>query len=220
MKVINTNKGARHCGEAPVDFMYNVEQEILLDDNSKIFVQIQTIPSGEMFYAVNTTSLFANEELADPIEMYPELKKASKSKYYNNFKELDKELDATIKETMEELDDTLYNNGIRFGAQFNSKGLNVYVEAVAHLSKEDKYIYLQIKRVKDNNTYTVTEKSIFMRMEMGDFYPAYFGEKSSVPFVVETDNLDNLGEYEYLKNDFIDMNKMLDEKIAELKNSK
>lgn len=209
MKVIDTKVDVKHCGNAPVDFKYDLEQEVLLDDNSRVYVQIQMIPSGELYYVVNTTSLFGEEELADPIEIYEELKQTKKSKFYKNFKELDAVLDNTIKEVMDKLDDTRNFDGIRCGAQFNSKGINKYVEEAFYLDKENKCIYLQIRKTKGDISYSITESSIFMRMDMGDLYEVYFGDKPDVPFIIEVDNINQLGQYEYLKDEFVRIEQIL-----------
>ncbi|MBO4694840.1 MAG: hypothetical protein J5656_02810 [Clostridia bacterium] len=218
MKELGTRCEAIKCGEAPMDFNYVAEQKLQLDDDSIVYAQIEWSFWGEDLYAISPCSYFENQpDLNKCIEAYDSLDASNASKYFDVFKKLDKKLENKVKETKEAVDDTKYNGGIRFGAKVNSKGLILYVEAVAYLKKENKYIYLQAQRNKGETTFSLTEKSIYMRMELDQMYDSYFSGNGPVPFLFESSNLDDLGEYSYMRADFEDLDKKLKEQESGLK---
>ncbi len=218
MKIVDTKYDAQFYGEALVDLMHTIERELLMEDDKHVYVLIQSYPFGDIYYVVNSKSCFGDTtDMPEPLEMYHELSETKESKYNQIFVELDKELYEKVKETMDQVDDTKYCGGIRYGAQFNNKGLNTYLEGVTYLSKEDKYIYLQVYQNMEGITYSVTDTSIFLRMELGPMYAAYYGKKPEVPYLIETNDLEALGEYNYLKDDFIDLKGRLDKKIEDMK---
>lgn len=115
----------------------------------------------------------------------------------------------------QKIDDTRNNEyGIRFGAKFDNKGLNHYAEAVAKIGA-DKYLYMQVQRIDNVSHYSITEKSIYLRMNMGELYNSYYKEAKEITPLIEIDNLDELKEFGYLKDAFIRIDTILDELIKE-----
>ena len=214
MKTLKTRKNVQFKGPAPIDFIFTVEKKILDNDGRIVFVSEEAIPCFETQYIVSELSLFEDDphDFANYIslENYNSLDEALQSSYYKYFKRTDAIIDKMIADVLSQVDDTKFMNGIRFGAKIE-KVLKYYGEAVVYLSKTDKYIYLQIVQTKEKVTYTVTETSVFMRLELGELYEAYYGDKPQVPFIVEINTLDNLGEYDYLKEDFENMLERLEE---------
>ncbi len=222
MKIIDTKFSSYVYGNAAVDLLSTIEREIVIDDGKHIYITVQSDPTGEMYYVVSLKSSFGeNIDMPKPLEIYSELSKTKKSKYHQIFVDLDKELEEKIRVKLDELDDTLKSgsHGMRCGAQFNSKGLNTYIEEAIFISKEDKYVYLQIYQNKDGITYSITDTSIFLRIELGYLYSTYYGDKPEVPFLLKTNDLDALGEYNYLKDDFVELKGVLDKMVEEMKNS-
>ena len=221
MKVSKTKCEAIKCGDAPMDYNYRAEQKIQLDDDSIVYAQVEWSLWGEDLYAISPHSIFETEpDLNFCIEAYDSLDGSKQSKYYAIFKKLDKAIEKKTKETLELADDTKCNGGIRLGAKVNSNGLVLYVEAVAHIKKDNKYLYLQAQRIKGETIFSLTEKSIYMRMELDQMYDFYFKGKGPVPFLFETKNLDYLGEYSYMKDDYVQLKEMLEKAEQELNDNK
>lgn len=209
MKTLKTKVSEKFMGPAPVDFIFVAEKKILNNDGKIVYLQAESIPFGGLHYYATEISFFDKEienlEINSPLESYDNLETATKSIYYKYFKKLDNLLEKRIREVYSYVDDTKYCGGIRFGAKADKNGISYYCEGVAHLIKTDEYIYLQVVMNKDSISYSVTKTSIFLRLELCDLYETYFDNLVEVKKVVDTNDLNKLNEYDYLKDDFEDI---------------
>lgn len=121
------------------------------------------------------------------VEEYDSFVDAAESPFFYWYLEIDKATDEKVQEVLSNLDDTR-NFGIRHGAGFEHGCLRYYMEAF-NTHEPEKREYFQIIQEGDNYTYSVSHESYFMRIEMGDIYPFYFGKKKQDPeyFIKVTD---------------------------------
>ena len=125
------------------------------------------------------------------LERFDSLQDAAGSEFFKFYLELDRATDKKVAETMDRVDDTRYF-GYRVGAGFNTRGPVSYIEAFNGANPE-KREYLQIEEYSDGTEhFSASHESCFMRMELGTFYPIYFGNSREPEYYLSVDNLDDI----------------------------
>ena len=179
---------AERCGHAPMDYMYWGEIKIQNEEGKTYYVRNFYYPEGErmevMTEEVHEKFVKAAEageypEGIELLEVYDSMEEAASSQFFKWFLELDRATDGKVLETMRQVDDTRYY-GARYGAKLNRGGMTYYMEAF-NTQYPEKREYFQIVENGDECRFTVSHESYFMRMELGELYPAYFGEKKQGP---------------------------------------
>lgn len=129
------------------------------------------------------------------MERYDSLIDAGNSPFFRYFLDLDQATDEKVTEIMSHLDDTR-NYGMRVGGGiFGGEG-RCYLEAFNTNNPADRE-YLQIIQTKDGYTYSASHESYFMRIELGDLYPIYFGEKREEEYYVRIKDFSELRERDF-----------------------
>ncbi len=132
-------------------------------------------------------------------ENYECLDECKESKYLSLFDDVRFVLGKYQEEILEKLKDTKYN-GPRCGASLDNKGITYYIESCSHISAIDTYYYIQIKCNNGKYHYSVTDKSIFLRIQMGIVYKSFYDDEE-VKYYVTSDNIDDLEAIPYMKED-------------------
>ena len=179
---------AERCGHAPMDYMYWGEIKIQNEEGKTYYVRNFYHPEGErmevMTEEIHDKFVRAAEageypEGFEPLEVYDSLEEAASSQFFKWFLELDRGTDGKVLETMRQVDDTRYY-GARYGAKLDHGGMTYYMEAF-NTQHPEKREYFQIVENGEERRFTVAHESYYMRMELEELYPAYFGTKIQEP---------------------------------------
>jgi hypothetical protein len=219
---LEVNKEYYYCGDSPLDLEFLVEIKFIDDDNKEKYVyEIRTQYALEC--GIITKSLFKQrtdnmEQYV--IERYHTVKESKGSKYYKLLKDVDFVTGKYSDEVYDMEDDTKYT-GPRCSAMFTKDGLTYFMESCSHINKTDKYYYIQVKCNNGKYHYSVTEKSMFLRIMLGDvLYFTYFDNKNKeIPNLISSDNIDDLEEIEYMKEDALKDKMLLDKYIKKINSS-
>ncbi len=203
MVKVEVKKHYHQIGCAPTDLNFQVEIKFIDDDNTEKFVYGIADPTYSE-YGVSTKSIFSHIEGSENffdymVENYDDFDECKESKYLSLFEDVDFVLGKYQEEILEKLKDTKYS-GPRCGASLDQNGTTYYIESCSHISATDTYYYIQIKCNKGKYHYSVTDKSIFLRMQMGAVYNSFY-EDEEVKYYITTDNLDDLVAIPYMKED-------------------
>lgn len=221
MQKIEVKRNYFQSGEALVDLDFQVEIKFLDDDNSEKFVYEMR---GYDFIEIGiaTKSVFTPFEKENCyefaqkyiIESYDSIDDIKESRYYDLLNDVHCVTDEYINMVYDELDDTKYF-GPRCGGKFTHKGLTYFIESCSHINATDKYYYIQVELINGKYHYSVTEKSVFLRMQLNDMYRFYYDD-IEVPYLINSDNIDDLEKIEYMKEDALKDKEILDEFIMNL----
>ncbi len=198
MKTLQINKTYQHAGHSPLDLAFLVEAQILDDDYKMKYLFIEVWPLGTN-YGITSEKIIDNPDIKEEPIYFESLKETKESKYKDEFAKMNKVLKRYVKKVYAQIDDTKYY-GYRCGAKLDSNGFTYYIESTSYIKKEKKYYYIQIELNKDKYHYSVTEKSIFLRMELGDIYYLNYEDKK-VPYLASGDKTDDLSSIPYMKED-------------------
>ncbi len=222
MQKIEVKRNYFQSGEALVDLDFQVEIKFLDDDNSEKFVyEMRGYDYIEM--GIATKSVFTPFEKEEDcyefaqkyiIESYDSIDDIKESRYYDLLNDVHYETDKYINMVYDELDDTKYF-GPRCGGKFTHKGLTYFIESCSHINATDKYYYIQVELTNGKYHYSVTEKSVFLRMQLNDMYRFYYDD-IEVPYLINSDNIDDLEKIDYMKEDALKDKEILDEFIMNL----
>lgn len=211
-----------HCGEALVDIQFAIQIKFEDEDGSiKYAYKINNPEWNE--YGISLNSVFNPMEETNEAqlefdkgisELYSTIKECKKSKYYSLFKDLDFVCKKYSEEIYEAIDDTKYT-GPRCGAMYDSEGLTYYIESCSHISATDTYYYIQVKYNNGKYHYSVTDRSIYLRLQMKEFYNSYYKD-SKVNYYIDSDNINDLEKIEYMKEDALKDIEILDEFMSKL----
>lgn len=183
------------CGTSPLDFSCNGYLH-LQDEARNDFTVLANFSSEEdHLYAIHgKPERISNNQLeeSDLIESYSSVAEAADSPFFQYYLELDKATDEKALETLSRLDDTK-NYGVRIGAHIFKSQWEGYLEAFNDKAPE-RCEYYQIIRSESGYAYSITHKSIFLQIEMGDVYPALFSRSQETPLYLL--NVSNLSEAE------------------------
>lgn len=182
------------CGCSPLDLKFTVEGVAIDDLNHRKYIYIISDPDGNE-YGVRDASVFGKPHITSK-EIYENLEEAKQSRYYLIFVKLDSIINKYIKDIYHKLDDTKYS-GIRCGSYLTPKGLRYFVESCSHINGTAKYNYIQIQSINGKYHYSITNKSIFLRMQLGDMYNLYYDNKEDIQYLVDSDNYDDLASVEH-----------------------
>lgn len=201
MEKVSINAMHRFDGPAPIDYSFIVELEVKMEDGTNYFLYAEYPANDGEYYFVNKVSFLYNQNLYDPIEIYDDFDEAVKSFYGEEFKELKNVLDEYVDLVLEAVDDTCNFDNYREGANITSKGFARYGElATDHLENGNK-LYFQVKKIGDKNLYSITDKSIFLMLDMGPLYEEYYKNKE-FNYLFQGDDLAQLGKYKKYEKEF------------------
>ena len=156
----------------PLDTLSYEEAEKLLKNPEKI----------EKIYAGETVEGFEDISAWTTLETYENIDDAIDSDFFRYFLEIDKLTDDKVREVYAELCDTA-KYGRRFGCQVSGKGVMAYEEMYDEQCPERKQ-YFQVVDIDGKTTYSASHESVFMWLEMGDFYSAVFGEREEPKYYI------------------------------------
>ncbi len=212
MKKIGTKIIAEQIGMAPMDIGVTAECKLQGDDGDIVYVQVSFTPYTSI-YMVSKSSLYEDISPEDMIklESYESLEEASESQFFLDFVELDKLTDQRMEEELKKTNDTRYSPAyIRSGVDFGKDGYTIYVEGYNN-NQPERNEYIQIRKTGSNVIYSVSHTSYYLQYMLGDMYEAYYGKPEKQLYVIETESLDNLGEYEGYRESFEALLNLLDE---------
>ena len=215
MKLLTPKYHIVQVGKTDMDNVYIVEQEVVLNEGKSIFAGTQVDENFEQHFYVSERSLGDPKATEDDLEVFMKKEEASEAWPDIDFDMLDDDISKLIEDYFKSLDDTALHGGIRGGARNTKDGIINYVEGVVEHTKDGKLLYLQIIRENGRNLYSVTDTSMYMRMHLGPLYNEYFENKKDVAYLYEGDNLDELGNLDYLKDIFEELNFQLDQHLVD-----
>ena len=204
---------AERCGQASMDYMYWGELKIRNEEGKTYYVRNYYHPEGECMEVITAEMhdkfVQAVEEGELPedfeaLEAYDSLEDAASSQFFKWFLELDRETDGKVLETMRQVDDTRFY-GVRYGAKLDHDGMAYYMEAF-NTQYPEKREYFQIVENGDERRFTISHESYYMRMELGEIYPVYFGTKIQEPeYFIDVRDLGELDSRNHYKMIFEDL---------------
>lgn len=209
MEITNTTITAEQAGNAPFDYFYGGELELTDKDDNKLYAQACFWPTGESLYGINKVSMYEEKYLdeSEYLEEFENLEDAINSDYSKFYLELEKLTDKKVTETLEMVDDTK-NYGIRIGAKYSENKV-MYLEAYNSDRPEDQEYY-QIIWTNGKYEYSASHTSNYMRIELEDIYPIYFGKENEQAYFFKGNSLNRLGKYKSLKPYFEALQSVLD----------
>lgn len=216
MKLLEPKTYVKQVGENYLDNCYVVEQEILLDDGGHMFAGIQVSEKFDQWYYVAAKSLTDPELKDNEFRAYKRKNNASKFWPEIDFDALNRRMEKLFDEYFESLDDTALHGGIRGGSKNTPQGMIHYVEGVVSNTKKDKTYYLQVVQNNDKKHYSITDNSIYMRIHLGPGYDDYFKNPKDITYFFDGDDLEKLGNMDFLKIFLEDLSSGLDEHIKEM----
>ena len=205
---------AERYGHAPMDYMYWGEIKLQNYEGNIYYIRNFYFPEGENM-AVLTEEMHDKymqaekegeiQQDIEPLEAYESLEEAASSQFFKWFLELDRETDGKVLETMRQIDDTRFY-GVRYGAKLDHNDMAYYMEAF-NTQHPERREYFQIIENGDERRFTVSHESYYMRIELGDVYPGYFGRKMQEPeYFIDVRNLEQLdSSYHYYRMIFRDL---------------
>lgn len=217
MKLLEPKCYIKQVGATDIDNCYMVEQEILLDDGGHMFACVQVDEEFVARYCVTEKSLTDPTLKASEIKVYKKKKNASKYWPEVDFDALDHRMEQLFDDFVESLDDTALHGGARGGTNITNEGMTHYVEYALYNEIDDKNIYLQVIQNNGVNHYSVTDTSIYMRINLGPQYDGFFKTKKDVVYLFDGDDLDTLGDYDYLKGAFEELVVQLNQHVNDVK---
>ena len=222
MTKVEVKKNYYQYSPSPLDLNFQVEIKFIDEDESVKYVYA-IYESNYSEYGIITKSIFEpmkRPESFEPfiVESYQSLDDTVNSAYASLFDDVDFVLDKYVDQITSEIEDTKYS-GPRCSAKIDSKGLTYYSESCSYISKEDKYYYIQVTKNNGKYHYSVSDKSTFMRTQLGAMYSIVFGDYSEVEYYVSSDNVDDLEAITYMKEDALKLKDFLDEFITSQKDN-
>lgn len=142
-----------------------------------------------------------------PLEQYESLVDAASSPFFSWFLKLDRDTDDKVAKTLRAVNDTRYS-GTRCGMNMQHCEWKYYVEAF-NTNNPELQEYFQIVEIPGKGcTFTVSHESCYMRMELGEIYPTYFGVPDrEMEYFINVKDLDELQDeklhYKYIFKDLL-----------------
>ncbi|MBR0161981.1 MAG: hypothetical protein IJQ02_11960 [Oscillospiraceae bacterium] len=176
-------------GNAEFDFSVAAEIKIVRDDQEPLYIGCYKYHYDYEGYYVAEESAFEDvgDERREPLESYPSLKRARRSKFYPFIKKVDKINDDTHRSLMEKLDDTRnYPSG---------RSCSVNMDMFFEYYSEDQDLYYQINEPHTKGEvyiYSASEESYYLSKYMGPFYPLYFKETKKEKYLFQVSELEAL----------------------------
>ena len=125
-----------------------------------------------------------------PLESYGSLEEAAGSAFFPFFLELDNLTDREVAEVMRKVDDTR-EYGTRVGMALHGGELpRAYIEMFNDRQPERREYYQMVEYSDGTCRYTASHESCYMRIEMGELYEAYFGQKREPEYFIDSDRDD------------------------------
>ena len=223
MTKVDVKKNYYRYDVSPLDLNFQVEIKFIDEDESVKYAYV--IKEGDHFeYGLSSKPISDKFEKCEPfdgfiVECYESLDGAVDSKYYGLLDEVNFELGKYVEDITNKVKDTKYS-GPRLSMKLDRKGLTYFVEGCYYISKEDKYYYIQITNCKYKYHYSITSKSSFNRIELGDFYSIVTDDKEEVEYYVSSDDIDDLEIMPCIKQFALKLKDLLDELIASRKDNR
>lgn len=154
----------------------------------------------------------------ESLEEFESLDEASDSEFFRYYMEADRLTDNKVKEILETQNDTA-NYGSRCNIRIDGTGMTRYAEQYDSADPAKRQ-YFQVEETKDGVVYSATHESIFMWMELGNIYSAFFPEREEPKYFIHIENEDELNTLP-LREKFIlqslraEMHKRLKETIGD-----
>ncbi|MBQ6663343.1 MAG: hypothetical protein IJM69_07375 [Firmicutes bacterium] len=224
---LERNITAERCWPAPMDYLYRgvirVKNE---SDGSILCVCAEYSPSGDHFYveteeererfekALSEGIEWDLTEEEEFLELFESLEDAAASPFFHFYLELDRATDDKLDEVLASVNDSK-ENGVRIGMHYAGGKKEGYLEAF-NTQFPERNEYFQIIRTEEGYTYSVTHESLYMQIELGDLYPAYFGKKKEPYYVVHTNDLLETAKVDtYYKFVFTELRHTLNEALRD-----
>ncbi len=223
MTKLDVKKNYYRYDVSPLDLNFQVEIKFIDEDESIKYAYV--IKEGEHSeYGVATITIFDRFEKCEPfdefvVECYESLEDSFNSKYYGLLDDVNFELGKYVEDITNKVKDTKYS-GPRLSMKLDRKGLTYFVEGCYYISKEDKYYYVQITNCKYKYHYSVTTKSSFNRIQLGDFYSIVTDDKEEAEYYISSDDIDDLDTMPCIKQFTLKLKDLLDELIASRKDNR
>lgn len=222
---------AEKCGLAPFDYIYIGNITVEDQDDNRYHVQAYFHPEFTVFSTITEENYEIVKKLEDEqtepdndepqwesLEEFESLDEASDSEFFRYYMETDRLTDNKVKEVLETQNDTA-NYGSRCNIRIDGTGMTRYAEQYDSADPA-KHQYFQVKETKDGVVYSATHESIFMWMELGSIYSAFFPEREEPKYFIHIENEDELNTLS-LREKFIlqslraEMHKRLRETIGD-----
>ena len=181
-KEVHRDISAKPCGMSPLDFEFSGLIHLQDEENEDYTIGAFFHSEGAFFFAMpGKPEKLSDSDERDPgfLETFESLIDASSSSFFSYYLELDKATDEKEAETLAMVDDTK-NYGTRIGCHIMGGEKACYLEAF-NSQEPERCEYFQVIRTEKGYTYSITHKSLFLRIEMGKIYSAYYGEQKEEP---------------------------------------
>lgn len=219
---LETKKHYTHYGHTALELTFFTEIKFVDDDGLIKYIfevregnNIELVMSLKSLFERKTNKLKYEEFKKFYIEQYKSLEDCIDSKYYNLFIKVDTVINNYIDEIYIKMDDTKLT-GIRFSSIYHNHQLTSFIETCVDLDCDNICYYIQITYTNGLYHYSITDKSIYLRIEMNDDYYKYYKD-TKVNYYLSTDNILDLEKELYLKDYVLKDKRILDMYIKQLK---
>lgn len=203
MEKIELRSKLFNYGNTPFDYYARAELEVFTDDKKHQFFGIESRDGQYRPYVSKESGV---ELICMPFhgKYFKTIENVKKEYPFIDFKPIEKELRELEKGYFTQLDNTAFHKGMRSGGYFSGGHLVKFIEFVVYIKAEKEYLYCQIIEDSGKFEYSVTNISIYLRLQYSELYDFYYPEKKEPVYFFKSDSLDDFDNYEYpfLKGDF------------------
>lgn len=194
---------AEQTGPAPMDYAYIGNISVKDEYNNVFYIQghyQQGIAAFSVLDEENHNKYIEwtksnNTENDCPYELkefYESFNDTFNSEFFRFFLEIDRDTDKKVKDVMEEVGDTA-NYGERIGIQIGDtdEGNTYYIEYYDDGMPAPKQ-YLQVVETNQGVTYSASHESVFMNLELGDMYEAFYESGKEPQYYLNASSTDEI----------------------------